>query len=716
MTKYFNLKRNTHAIICLVLLFSFQIAAQRTFNPDTVKFQKFDLGKMWTFEYAPVDFFNETYKFKPTQEWLDAVRLASPRFGGGCSSGFISEDGLLLTNHHCINGVMTSIQREGENIPRDGFIAQTLADERKVPNLFVSQLQLIKDVTSEVVDAVAKGKTDKEKLEIKNAKITELQGKYSKETGLACQVTSLYHGGKYSLYGYKRYNDVRAVIFVERIVGLYGGDPDNYTYPRYNSDFAVLRVYDETGKPLKTKNYFKMNQAGPNMGEVLFAIGYPGTTNRLKTVAQLEFNRDYTYRNSVFQNNALIKIYNEMMKEFPDKADIYQGAQFGPANSGKRVSGFITNLSDPYLMARKKAYENNLKSIIAKDPVKKKKYGHLWDAIAKAKKELAKHANESAAFTRQRNSLYFSVAYDLLEIAKQKMLAEDKRDRQYQGEGLNRTINNIFPQTIDVPLEKKKLAMIIDFITMNLGPKNPLIKKYFNGMKGAEIADKLVAGTKLGDKDFVTNLAKGNPEDILNFISKEKDVFLSYYSETRDKRIAYQKEAIEIANTETVLEDQLGLAIFEIYGTSIPPDATGSLRINDAVIAGYEYNGTIAPPFTTFHGLYDRYYSHLKKWPWDLPARWLNYDSNFNLSAQNNFVGTFDTAGGSSGSPIINKRMEYVGIIHDGNIEGLSNDFINTTEKSRSLALSAQAIYEIVKDMFKVPRIVTEFDTGKIAQ
>lgn len=701
------------ALLCFVLLFTYQANAQRAFNPDTVKFQRFDLGKMWTFEHAPLDFFQETYGFRPTQDWLDAARLASPRFGGGCSSGFISEDGLLLTNHHCVDGLMTRIQKEGENIPRDGFIAKSLAEERKVPNLFIQQLQLIKDVTDEIVNAVASGKTDKEKLEIKEKKINELQDKYSKETGLTCRVTSLYHGGKYSLYGYKIYNDVRAVIFVERIVGLYGGDPDNYTYPRYNSDFAVLRVY-ENDMPLKTKNFFRMNINGASMGEVLFALGYPGTTNRLKTIAQLEYNRDIVYRNSTFQNNALIRIYNEMMKEFPAKADIYRGAQFGPANSGKRVTGFITNLSDPYLMARKKAYENNLKSIVAKDPVKKKKYGHLWDAIAKSRKELAKHAGERAAFARLNNSAYFAMAFDLLEIAKQKSLPDEKRDRQYQGNGMNAAAANVFPRTFDAPLEKKKLEMIVDFITLNLGSKNPLVKKYFNGMKGSEIAEKLIASTKLGDQAFVTNLAKANPDEIMKAL--EKDPFFAYYNETRDKRIKYTAEATEIANTEILLEDQLGLCIFEIYGTSIPPDATGTLRINDAVIAGYEYNGTIAPPFTTFHGLYDRYYSHLKKWPWDLPARWVNYDSSFDLTAQNNFVGTFDTAGGSSGSPIVNKQLQYVGIIHDGNIEGLSNDFINTTEKSRSLALSAQAIYEIVKDLFKVERIAKEFETGKMVQ
>ncbi len=711
MIRNYNLNKLKRLLILPLLFISLQINAQVKFNPDTVKFQQFDLGKMWTFEYAPVDYMEKTYGFKATDEWLEKARLASLRFGGGCSSGFISEDGLLLTNHHCVDFIATRIQREGENIPRDGFQAMTLADERKVPNLFVSQLQLIVDVTKEIVDAVANASTDKEKVAIKEAKIKELTDKYNKETGLTCQITSLFHGGKYSLYGYKRYTDVRAVIFVERIVGLYGGDPDNYTYPRYNSDFAVLRVYDEAGKPLKTKNYFKMNIDGPKMEEVLFALGYPGTTNRLKTIAQLEYNRDIVYRNSTFQNNALIKIYNQMMKLYPEKADIYRGAQFGPANSGKRVSGFITNLSDPYLMARKKAFEENLKKLIAQDPVKQKKYGHLWKSIENSRKELARHAGERAAFARLNNSIFFARAFDMVEMAQAMKLPEDQRPAEMKGDRLTQAISNL-PETIDLPLEKKKLEMLIDFINLNLGKNHPLVKKYFAGANSLQVAERLIAASKIGDKNFILSLAKGNPDDILN----TQDDFIKYYVETRDQRLKYTAEATEIVNSETVLEDQLGLAIFEVYGTSIAPDATGTLRINDATISGYEYNGTIAPPFTTFFGLYDRYYSHLKQWPWDLPARWIDAYKNINLSAQNNFVGTFDTAGGSSGSPIVNSKLEYVGIIHDGNIEGLSNDFINTTEKSRSLALSAQAIHLIVKDIFKVPRIAKEMETAKIAE
>lgn len=704
-------KRILSFLILLFVISNLSLNAQYKFDPDTVKYQQYDLGKMWTFEFAPLDYFENTYNFKPSSEWLENARLGSPRFGGGCSSGFISEDGLLLTNHHCVDFIASRIQREGENIPRDGFQAMTFEEERKVPNLFVSQLQLIVDVTDEIVNAVAQGKSDKEKVDLKTAKIKELTDKYNAETGLTCQVTSLYHGGKYSLYGYKRFTDVRAVIFVERIVGLYGGDPDNYTYPRYNSDFAVLRVYDDNGKPLKTKNYFKMDLNGPEISEVLFALGYPGTTNRLKTISQLEYNRDIVYRNSTFQNNALIKIYNDMMKLYPEKADIYRGLQFGPANSGKRLTGFIENLSDPYLMARKKSFEENLKAQIAKDPVKQKKYGHIWNAISDTRRELAKNAGERAAFARLNNSIFFARAYDLIELAFAAKTPEENRPAEMRGDRLNQSLANL-PESVDLPLEIKKLSMLIDFIILNLGKEHELVQKYFGGLSSDKAAEKLIASSKLSDKNFVVSLAKGNPEEILNY----KDDFINYYLDTRDLRLKYQAEAQEIVNTETVLEDQLGLAIYDLYGTTLAPDATGTLRITDAVISGYEYNGTIAPPVTTFFGLYDRYFSHQKQWPWDLPKRWVDAYKEIDLTAQNNFVGTFDTAGGSSGSPIINSKSEYVGIIHDGNMEGLSNDFINTTEKSRSVALSSQAIHLIVKHILKVPRIAQEMETAKIAE
>jgi hypothetical protein len=204
-------------------------------------------------------------------------------------------------------------------------------------------------------------------------------------------------------------------------------------------------------------------------------------------------------------------------------------------------------------------------------------------------------------------------------------------------------------------------------------------------------------------------LLNSKPEDITTL----DDPFIKYYMETRELRLKYAAEATEIVNTETALADQLGLALFEIYGTSIPPDATGTFRISDGILASYSYNGTIAPVYTTFYGLFDRYYSHLKKWPWDLPERWVNHDQSLNLAAQNNFIATLDIVGGSSGSPIINSKGEYVGIIHDYNIEGSSLDFIYT-EKTRALGLSSQGIFEIIKSIVKADRIVEEIKTGKL--
>lgn len=699
-------------ITCLFLIAAFVISVKAQtigFNPDTVKAGKLDVGKMWTFEYPPVDYFSNTYNFKPSSDWFDGIRLSALRFGGGCSAGFVSEDGLIITNHHCVDGLLQTVQKEGENLPRDGFYAKTMADERKVPNLFVSRLDLIKDVTNEVVEAISKAKTNKEKVDFKNAKIQELQEKYNKETGLICNVTALYQGGKYTLYGYKRFNDVRVVIFMERIVGLYGGDPDNYTYPRYNSDFAVLRVYDETGKPLKTKNFFKLSLDGPQMNEPLFSLGYPGRTNRLRTVSQLKYNRDITYRNQNFQFEGLLKIYDQLMNEYPDKADLYRGAQFGPANMAKRVGGFVNTLSDPYLMARKEAFEKEFKKKIMEDPAKKQKYGHLWEGIDECRRQLRAKAGERAAFARQGNSTFFNNAYSLIEASFQMKLPEDKRDRLMQANNLENTLKNLVRSDIDVAFEKKTLAMIIDFLKMNLGNDHPLIKKYFSIGTSLETAEMLMKKSLILNKDKMISLLKSKPEDILTL----DDPFIQYYVETRDLRLKYNTEANEIVETETALADQLGLALFEIYGTSIAPDATGTFRISDGKIATYPYNGTMAPPYTTFYGLYDRYYSQLKKWPWDLPERWVNYDKSLNLSAQNNFIATLDIVGGSSGSPIINKKGEYVGIIHDYNIEGSSLDFI-FTEKTRALGLSSQGIFEIIKSIVKADRIVAEIKAGKL--
>lgn len=700
-----------------LLVFISTTSAQTTgswLNPDTVKAQRFDTGKMWTFEYPPLDYLEATYGFRPTQEWLEDVRLSSMRITNACSSGFVSEDGLLLTNHHCVDGILESIQQEGEDIAKNGFYAATLEDERRVDGFYVEQLVLIKDVTDEIVDDDVASKSYEEQKQNRDAKIEEIQNKYADETGLICNVTRLFNGGKYSLYGYKHYDDVRAVLFVERIVGLYGGDPDNYTYPRYNSDFALLRVYDENGKPLKSPNYYKFNTEGPKEDEVLFTIGNPGQTNRLKTIAQLEYSRDVSYFFFAWYNSKLLQLYTEMMKDFPDNAVKYQGAMFSPANMAKRFEGFLKGLRDPYIMARKADFENAFKQKILSNPETSKKYGHIWDAIKSGREELTKTAGENMAF-QIIGSLapqYFRMGKALYDLAEELKKPEDERGDNYKGDKLVNTINSIYPDEFDFELQRRWLGIHIDMIIMLIGEEHPVVQKYFGDKTGIEAADYLLSKTLLTSKDNVISIANRSPEDILNC----GDPFISYFADTHDRVSELRPQRSEIYDTEEVLEDQLGIALFEIYGTSIPPDATFSLRISDGMMKGYNYNGTVAPTFTTFYGLYDRYLSHKKTWPWDLPDRWVNYGQDFNLGAMNNFVATFDIVGGSSGSAIINKNAEYVGIIHDYNIEGsFSCDFLYSSEKNRAVALSSAGIFEIVKNLFHASRIVKELVSGKIA-
>ncbi|MFH1194341.1 MAG: S46 family peptidase [bacterium] len=681
-------------------------------NYDTVKAQKFDTGKMWTFEDAPLDYFEITYGFRPTEEWLEEVRLSTLKFASWCTSSFVSEDGLIMTNHHCIDFVSESIQQEGEDLKHNGFYAATLQDERQVPNVFVDQLMLIEDVSDEIISAANEGKTYEEKISKKEEKIAEIESKYSEDTGLICTVTSLYNGGKYSLYGYKRYSDVRAVYFNESEMGLYGGDPDNFTYPRYDADFAFLRVYGDDGLPMKSPHYFKWSFDGPQVGDPLFVVGNPGSTNRLNTVAQLEYLRDGYYKNYSLMLNGMTDILFEMMNKYPDKSDEYENQAFLYSNSAKVYKESLNGLRDPYLMARKKAFEKEFKSVVQSNPELNSKFGHLWDAIAKVKSEMRVNSGERAAYgiNPAFSSGYFFIAQDVLGLAEELMVPEEQRDSSMIGDALDTMIAGIFPADFNTELEDKKLALQADFITMNLGKDNALIQKMFGGKSGEEAAKYCLSQSKIKSKEDVINLLEKSPDAVF----KSDDPFIYFILNTQEKLAGYQLISAELNQTEEALQDQLGQALFAVYGTSIPPDATFTLRINDGVMKKYDYNGTEAPMTTTFYGLYDRYYSHMKEYPWDISDKWKNPPPEFDLATPYNFITTHDITGGSSGSPVINKNAELVGIAFDGNIESIPANFLYTTEKNRMVSVASQAILEIVGDLLKLTRLEKELKTGKI--
>ncbi len=577
-----------YVIFIFLFTISFSGYSYGQINPlDTVKAGKFDNGKMWTFEHPPINYFKEAYNFAPDKSWFDHVRSSALRFANYCSASFVSEDGLIMTNHHCGRDAVSSVQLEGEDLHANGFYAETIDKERKVKDLYVDQLVQIIDVTKEVLESFESEKDDELKIELRKKKIDELEKTYSEKLGLICKVIPLYNGAEYSLYAYKRYTDVRLVFAPEDQIGFFGGDPDNFTYPRYNLDMTFFRAYDEDGKPIKCENYFKWNVEGAQPGEPIFVVGNPGRTDRLKTVAQLEYDRDITYPLGLQRLNKIIDSLKLRIELQPELRKELNNQIFYMENGRKVYSGILKGLNDPILMAKRKDFEKKFKDAVNNNQELKSKYSKIWDEISE-------------------------------------LLVEKK---------------NVYIELMNT-----------DTTTSD----------------GLEMANKL---------------------------------------RNRLKSIN-AKENVKMQN--------LGKALFEVYGTTIPPDATFTLRISDGVIKGYEYNGTIAPPKTTFHGIYDRYFSFNKEYPWSLPERWKNPPPEFDLSVPINFVSTNDIIGGNSGSPVINVKAEIIGLAFDGNIESLPGRFIYTTEANRTISVDSKGILEAIKNLYKAERLYNELISGKL--
>lgn len=689
-----------------------QVSSNSWMNLDTVKAGKFDSGKMWTFDYPPVKYFQSEYKFNPSQEWLDNARLGALRFANYCSASFVSADGLVMTNHHCGRESVQKVTKEGEDLFNNGFYAKTLQDERKVPGLYVDQLVLINDVTNEVQAAIDSGKTDQEKLKMEKEAISRIKDRESDKTGLRIQVVTLYNGGKYSVYGYKRYDDVRLVFSPEAQMGYYGGDYDNFTYPRYDLDCNFFRVYDKDGKPLTTDHYFKWSPDGAAPGEPVFVIGNPGRTDRLKTVSQLEYMRDVSYPRILNLINDLVDVYTDIIKEHPERKEELQNRLFGFSNSQKAYTGMLKGLRNPILMQKKKDFEDKFQKAVHNDPTLNAKFGDLWNKIADIKNKERNFSNELFAITLNpyTSSQYFFIASDVVDLANELKKPEDQRSEEYKGDELDSTIANLFPSDFKTDYNNDLLEKEVRVFYQYLGADNPTVEKMTGGMHGKEAVNYMLGNTVINDQAKLKALIDQGPDAILN----SNDPFIYFIVHTQKRQEELKGKVGELSSKEDVDSQELGKALFEVYGTSIPPDATFTLRISDGVVKGYHYNGTIAPPYTTFYGLYDRHYSFKDKKDWELPKEWLNPPADFDLSTPMNFVSTCDIIGGNSGSPVINEKSQIVGLAFDGNIESLPGDFIYDPTNNRCVAVASQGMYEAIKDMYKATRLSDELKAGMI--
>jgi hypothetical protein len=671
---------------------------------ENVKAGKFDTGRMWTFDNPPVDYFKTTYGFTPDKAWFEKARLGTLRLPG-CTSSFVSEDGLVMTNHHCARGALVAVTKEGEKLATEGFYAKTLEEERKSPVTFIDQLVLIEDVTSEMQTAFDSGTSDTAKTANRTAKQNDIMRRFALKfkqsnpsDSMSFTVYSFYNGGRYSLYGFKRFTDVRLVFAPEEEIAFYGGDPDNYTYPRYDFDVSFFRVY-EHGKPYKTRNFFPFSKNGAADGEAVFVTGNPGTTHRLNTVSQLETLRDYTYPFNVESGGSRFRALSSYIEKHPEKRFDYVNTIFGIGNTLKRYIGYLDGLKDPVLMAKKVDFENTFRAAVTGNPQLSSKYGDPWDEIGAYERGIQALRGEANALNIRNWSSTLSLASGLIDNA---LGQTDFRGRP--------AMKPPFPRDYAAEVEKMLLVDQLTYMQKAFAETNEAFNALLSGRTPEQAAAALMSSSVFGSKEKYEAFAAGKQDDIMK--STDPVMLFAKYAVARSGELQAQIRAFT-AKQQPLLQ-LLGKAMYDVYGASIPPDATFSLRIADGVVNGYEYNGTVAPIYTTFYGMYDRYYSFGKKDPWNLPARWANPPSDFKMSTPLDFVSTNDIIGGNSGSPVVNKKLEVVGLVFDGNIESLPGDIIFDESKNRSVAVHSSGIIEGIDKIYRAERIAKELRAAKI--
>lgn len=698
MLKQFkHLMAGLSLVMLLQLVLATALTAQ-TATAGNVEAGLYDMGKMWTFDYPPKDFFKTTYGFEADDKWFEEVRLASLRFASYCTASFVSADGLVMTNHHCARESGTEVQKEGEDFDKNFFYAKKLTDERKVEGLYVDQLLRIDDITGKVSSAMAQGKDDAEQIRMRNDAYENIKAEYGAKSdwqGLELEVVSFYNGGKYAIYGFKRYNDVRLVFMPETQLGFYGGDPDNFTYPRYSLDCSFFRVYDETGKPMKTDHYFKFNPNGVKEDEPVFVVGNPGSTERLSTVAELELKRDLDLPVMLFRYRHLADFLAELNKTL--KNENLQNSIFSIENGHKALTGELNALKDPYMIARKAAFERKFKTD-AKDKnlVKGSEY---WTDIADGVMEQRSLFLDNSSFSPNSDQTGQMLEFANLAVQYAEALkSNDQKKADKLKEGLDKTQSPGF-----MPIEQGLLTIHLEEVLAFFPTNDPYIGAALKGKTPAAAAEALLKETKLTDADFRKKLIAGGADAILN--STDPMMKLAHISGPRYLKASTRYDEIE--DKQSVTRGKLGRLLFDTYGTAIPPDATFTIRINDGIVKGYDYNGTKAPYKTTFFGMYDRNYSFDNTAPWNLPERWMNPSMEL-LKAPFTIVTTNDIIGGNSGSPMINKNREAVALIFDGNMESLSSGFIYVPDRNRAIAVHAGGITAALTHIYKAKRLSTE--------
>jgi hypothetical protein len=659
---------------------------------------------MWTFDNPPLRQLKERYGFEPGREWLDKVRLASVRFMDGGSGSFVSADGLMITNHHVGIGCIQNVSSAEKDYVQDGFSAATRAGEKPCPGYEVNVLASLEDVTGKVLGAVAPGMSDKEARDARKAATASIENECAAGTKLRCNVVSLYQGGEYQLYRYRKYTDVRLVFAPERSMAFFGGDPDNFTFPRHDVDICLMRAY-EGGQPVRPDSFLRFAPKGVGEGDLVFVSGHPGSTSRLQTVARLEYLRDRALPFRLEMLDRRLRALGAYAARGEEQKRRALDEVFSHENSQKANRGFHAALLDAKAMARKAEEEKALRAKVAADPALAASIGDPWATVAAIQQKVAPRAME-ARLVGFGGPRLLGIAGEVVQYVAEVRKPNEKRYEEYVDANLDSLRNELLsPAPIHADLEVAILADQLALALDKLGPDHAFVRAALDGKTPADAAKAAVAGTRLQDPAARKALLDGGEAAVL--ASTDPMIVLARRIDPLEREVRrFLEDEVDAPTTRAM--EKIAQALWKVHGKTVSPDATFTLRLSYGTVKGFPAEGTTIAPFTTFYGLFDRSLAHGGREPWALPARWKERLPAIDGSVPLNFVSTNDTTGGNSGSPVVDRDGDFVGIIFDGNIQSLAWNYYFTDEQARSVAVDARGILEALRKVYGADALVQE--------
>jgi Peptidase S46 len=655
---------------------------------------------MWVLNNLPRDLLKKKYDFDLTDAWRDRAMKASIRFNNGGSGSFVSPDGLAITNHHIGSDSIQKLSTKEKDYYKTGFLARTLNEELKCPDLELNVLQEIIDVTKDVQDAVKPDMKPADALAARKAIMAKITKDSLAKTGLRSDIVTLYHGAQYHLYRYKKFTDVRLVMAPEHQIAFFGGDSDNFEYPRFNLDICFFRVY-ENGKPAKTPDYFKFSAAGPKADELVFVSGHPGTTNRQETVAKLEHRRDWTLPHAL----RMLRYREALLTQYGEKgSDNRRWAQrdlFPAANARKALTGQYHGLLDPGIMKQKRELEDALNTADPSGPA------NPWHRIAKALEKQKYMEMQYFMFERGDafDSRLFRIARHLVRLAEELPKSDADRLAEYRSSALESLkFQLLSPAPVSKEYEKTKMTGSVYYMMEEFGPTHFFKNLWFKEKSIPEMVHKLIQGTKLDNVNERKRLLEGGAKAI----GESTDPLIEFAKDVDKEARDYRQQFDELEEIQSQAYAEIAKIRFAKFGTAIAPDATFTLRLAFGTVQGYEVDGVKLGYTTTFDEMYARAKEQQYHEAFNLPKRWLDGKDKLDLKTPFNFVSTADTIGGNSGSPVLNRAGEFVGINFDRNRHGLVRNFVYTDHQARHISVHSKAIVESLQKLYGAEALVKE--------